>query len=99
MMRRAIFLGLLCLGSMAAATSAPATARAAGEGQPADWQRFYYYPYVYYPQNFERPVQFDHMYYRYPEERRIPVYNRAWYNFYPTAKPYHWGSHFKLDVF
>ena len=70
-----------------------------GNGQPGDWQRFYYYPYVYYPQNFQRPTQFDHLYYRYPPEQQIPVYNKSWYNFYPTEKPYHWGHHFILDVF
>src|SRR3989304_877993 len=46
-----------------------------------DWNRFYHYPYVYYPQNFwgneyyRRP---DSLYYRYPPEMRIPVYNRHW---------------------
>lgn len=69
-------------------------------GQPTDWNRFYYYPYVYYPHNFQQPnVCYDHLYYRYPPNRRIPVYNKSWYNFYPTEKPYHWGHHFELDVF
>ncbi|MEY3457394.1 MAG: hypothetical protein RL215_551 [Planctomycetota bacterium] len=72
---------------------------AAPPGQPSDWQRFYYYPYIYYPHNFQRPQQYDHMYYRYEPSMRIPVYNRSWYNFYPTEKPYYSGHHFILDVF
>lgn len=75
------------------------TAQAAGEGQPYDWNRFYYYPYVYYPHNFQAPHQYDNLYYRYPVERRIPVYNTNWYNFYPTEQPYHRGHAFILDVF
>ena len=72
---------------------------AAGVGQPTDWQRFYYYPYVYYPHNFRRDKPLDHLYYRYPPSLRIPVYNKQWYNFYPSPKPYYRGHHFILDVF
>lgn len=74
---------------------------AAGEGQPADWDRFYHYPYVYYPHNFQQQVNrsYDHLYYRYDQERRIPVYNTGWHNFYPSKRPYHQGHHFILDVF
>ena len=73
---------------MAAAVSLiTAPAMAGNEGQPPDWQRFYYYPYVYYPHNFQRPIEFDHMYYRYPPQRQIPVYNTAWHNFYPNRTP------------
>ena len=68
-------------------------------GQPSDWQRFYYYPYIYYPHTFQKPQQYDHMYYRYEPSMRIPVYNKSWYNFYPTEKPYHSGHHYILDVF
>lgn len=74
-------------------------ADAAGVGQPYDWGRFYYYPYVYYPHNFRGPVQFDNLYYRYPQERQIPVYNAHWHNFYPSEHPYYKGHHFILDVF
>lgn len=74
-------------------------AQAAGRGQPYDWGRFYYYPYVYYPQNFQANEEYDSLYYRYPPNRRIPVYNSSWYNFYPTDRPYHRGHHFILDVF
>lgn len=76
------------------------TASAAGRGQPTDWDRFLYYPYVYYPHNFQStPESYDHMYYRYGTERRIPVYNKDWHNFYPSKRAYHSGNHFILDVF
>ena len=78
---------------------APERAHAGNEGQPTDWQRFYYYPYVYYPHNFQRPIEFDHMYYRYPPQRQIPVYNTSWHNFYPEPHPWHKGHAFILDVF
>lgn len=78
----------------------PSHSDGAQPGQPTDWNRFYYYPYIYYPHNFQPSNQsYDHLYYRYPPHRRIPVYNNSWYNFYPTEKPYHWGHHFELDVF
>ena len=67
-----------------------------------DWDRFYHYPYVYYPQNFwgnEYYRSADSLYYRYPPEMRIPVYNRHWFNDYPTPRPYHRGHHFVLDIF
>jgi len=67
-----------------------------------DWDRFYHYPYVYYPQNFwgnEYYRSADSLYYRYPPEMRIPVYNRHWFNHYPTPRPYHRGHHFVLDIF
>ena len=99
MLRRAILAAILTGAALAATAGTPSTAQAAPPGQPSDWQRFYYYPYVYYPQTFSPPVEFDHMYYRYPQERQIPVYNKQWYNFYPTEKPYHKGHHFILDVF
>ncbi len=81
------------------AMQAAPSIEAAPPGQPADWQRFYHYPYVYYPHSFQKPQVYDHMYYRYSPEMRIPVYNKNWYNFYPSEKPYHSGHHFILDVF
>lgn len=99
MLRRAILATILTGAALTATAGTPLTAQAAPPGQPSDWQRFYHYPYVYYPQTFWPPVEFDHMYYRYPQERQIPVYNKQWYNFYPTEKPYHKGHHFILDVF
>ena len=67
-----------------------------------DWQRFYHYPYVYYPQNYwgsEYYRSADDLYYRYPREMRIPVYNRKWQNYYPQARRYHSGHQFVLDIF
>jgi hypothetical protein len=58
-------------------------AKAANEGQPSDC---------------EKPVQFDHMYYRYPPARQIPVYNTSWHNFYPEPHPWHAGHAFILDT-
>ena len=82
-----------------AAVAFPDRAAASPPGQPSDWQRFYYYPYIYYPHSFQKPQVNDHLYYRYQPSQRIPVYNRNWYNFYPSEKPYHSGHHFILDVF
>ncbi len=67
-----------------------------------DWNRFYHYPYVYYPQNFWGEDYYrssEDMYYRYPPEMRVPVYNKSWQNYYPDARRYHSGHHFNLDVF
>ena len=90
-----VFAATVCIALAATST----TTEAAGRGQPADWQRFYYYPYIYYPHTFQAPTEFNHLYYRYPPARQIPVYNEAWHNFYPTERPYHKGKHFMLDVF
>lgn len=84
---------------LAAFVACAGTANAGGEGQPSDWGRFNYYPYVYYPHNFQSPQQYNSLYNRYPQSRQIPVYNKNWYNFYPEKKPYHGGHHFVLDVF
>lgn len=67
-----------------------------------NWERFYHYPYTYYPHNFyghEYYRSAEDLYYRYPQEMRIPVYNRKWFNYYPEERRYHWGHHFILDVF
>lgn len=64
--------------------------------------RFYHYPYVYYPQNYWGNDYYrsaDSLYHRYPQEMRIPVYNRAWRNYYPSPRRYHFGHHFLTDVF
>lgn len=73
-----------------------------GQHSSTDWNRFYHYPYVYYPQNYwgnEYYRSADSLYHRYPPEARIPVYNRHWHNYYPNDRRYHSGSHFILDVF
>ena len=67
-----------------------------------DYQRFNHYPYVYYPHNFyghEYYKSRNHPMHRYPPEMQIPVYNRQWFNYYPSARRYHRGHHFILDVF
>jgi len=96
MLKRLILFAVIAAASSAGLGSA---VEAAPPGQPADWQRFYHYPYVYYPHSFQKPKQYDHMYYRYSPEMQIPVYNKNWYNFYPSEKPYHRGHHFIMDVF
>lgn len=67
-----------------------------------NYDKFYHYPYVTYPQNYWGNNYYrsaDSLYYRYPPEMRIPVYNRDWHNEYPTPRRYHWGHHFLTDVF
>ena len=69
---------------------------------PQDWNRFYHYPYVYYPHNYYPTEYFrsaPSLYYRYPPEMQIPVYNRQWHNEYPMPRRYHQGHAFILDVF
>ena len=74
-----------------------------GNARPIhNWDRFYHYPYVYYPQNFWTDQYYrssNSLYYRYPAEMRIPVYNKKWHNYYPSSRLYHSGHHFILDVF
>ena len=122
-MTRRILLASLCASfvflSLAASTSDAQQAFGRAWGytyRSQDWERFYHYPYVYYPQNFwgdEYYRSSEHLYYRYPPEMRIPVYNRQWYNYYPQNRGfyngryvsmqsglrYHRGHHFNLDVF
>lgn len=101
MLGRAIPAALLCALTFAAvSTCGVRETQAARPGQPTDWKRFYYYPYVYYPHSFQRqPQSYNHLYYRYPASRRIPVYRKDWHNFYPSERPYYRGNHFMLDVF
>ncbi len=98
---------LLCAILLAFASTASAQERAYGQSwgnaySNQDWGRFYHYPYTYYPQNYWGHDYYrssDSLYYRYPKEMQIPVYNKKWQNYYPTARPYHFGHHFVLDVF
>jgi hypothetical protein len=93
------------------ATDAAAQAPAAGQQaygyqwgysyNTHDWNRLYHYPYVWYAQNFYADGYMqsaNDLYYRYPQEMRVPVYNRAWQN-YPKNRRYYQGHHFNLDVF
>lgn len=100
MMSRAIVTCLVVAVTVVAAFNfSPQDARAGQPGQPTDWHRYYYYPYVYYPHNFQQPQTFNHMYHRYPRERQIPIMNNNWHNFYPSERPFHKGNHFKLSIF
>ena len=108
-MYRGTMLALACavgLGCLSAATEARAERGFNREWghtyRSQDWERFYHYPYVYYPQNYwgsEYYRSADSLYYRYPAEMRIPVYNRHWFSDYPTPRPYHRGHQFVLDIF
>ena len=97
--RRSLVLGLIVFLGLTTGIGSLRSADAQQPGQPSSWQRFYNYPYVYYPHNFQKiPESYDHLYYKYPTEKRIPVYRSDWYNFYPSDKPYHWGHHYILDT-
>jgi hypothetical protein len=109
MIRRAM-IGICCGLFVALACTSDASAQQArafgqswgGEASNRDYSRFNYYPYVYYPQNFwgnDYYKSSDSLYYRYPPEMQIPVYNRKWYNYYPRPRRYHSGHHFLTDVF
>lgn len=108
MLRRLLLSAAILAGLLAgSATEAHADQRAYGQSwgghaSSRDWNRFYHYPYVYYPQNFygqEYYQSSDSLYYRYPPEMRVPVYNKKWHNYYPSPRRYHQGHHFMLDVF
>ncbi len=107
-MIRRIVLAVVCVVSLAAvASTAEAQDRAygrvwGGAYSNRDYERFYHYPYVYYPQNFwgnEYYRSSEDMYYRYPAEMQTPVYNKKWHNYMPEGRRYHSGSHFITDVF
>ncbi|HEY4761767.1 MAG TPA: calmodulin-binding protein [Thermoguttaceae bacterium] len=92
-MSRRIFVLLLCAASILTilnigdAQAQQAFGRQWGHSYSTqDWNRLYHYPYVYYPQNFWGPDYYrssDDLYFRYPPEMRVPVYNKQWHNFYP----------------
>jgi len=108
-MIRPILVALCATAGLAIALSTkPAAAQQAFDRQwgntysVQDWERFYHYPYVYYPQNFWGNDYYrssDSLYYRYPPEMQIPVYNNQWFNFYPMGTRYHMGHQFILDTF
>lgn len=109
MFRKAIIVGALAFAaSLTFSTEAQAQQQQAygrawgGASSNRDYNRFQHYPYVYYPQNFYGNEYYrsnDSLYHRYNPEMQIPVYNRKWYNYYPTNQRYHWGHQFILDVF
>ncbi|MEZ6105410.1 MAG: calmodulin-binding protein [Pirellulaceae bacterium] len=84
------FVFFVCLPeSEAAAQQQQAYGRVwGGQYSMRDWDRFYHYPYVTYPQNYwgnEYYRSSESMYYRYPAEMRVPVYNQGWHN-YPNPR-------------
>ena len=104
--------GAIAIGAVLAPREAAAQPPAAGQQaygyqwgnsyNATDWNRFYHYPYVWYPHNFyadSYQQSANDLYYRYPQEMRVPVYNRAWQNEYPKSRRYYQGHHFHLDVF
>jgi hypothetical protein len=109
-MIRRILTALVCAMALTASLSAvKANAQERAYGRvwgnaygSHDWERFYHYPYVFYPQNYwgnEYYRSAESLYYRYPPEMRIPVYNQKWHNSYPEGRRYHYGHQFILDVF
>ena len=96
----AVLIGLICVSH---AQAQQAFGRQWGRTYSTqDWNRFYHYPYVYYPQNFWGADYYrssEDLYYRYPPEMQIPVYNKRWQNYYPENRRWHQGHHFILDVF
>jgi hypothetical protein len=108
MIRRMIAVLLVAAALVAVFSASEAAAQQAYSRQwgqsynTQDWNRFYHYPYVYYPQNFWGPDYYrsaNNLYYRYPPEMRVPVYNKQWHNYYPQSRRYHKGHHFMLDTF
>lgn len=109
MIRRTILMFALAFLGMAALSTSEASAQERAYGRVwggqygrMDWERFYHYPYVWYPQNFwgnEYYRSSEDLYFRYPPEMRVPVYNKQWHNYYPEGRRYHQGHHFILDVF
>lgn len=107
---------LLCMSVSAQPCSADERAYGrvwGGNYNLRDWERYYHYPYVYYPHSYwgsEYYRSSESMYYRYPPEMRIPVYNKQWHNYYPQGRHfhgnalphgprYHSGHHFLTDLF
>ena len=107
MIRRLLLAAVACalLGGLASSASAQDRAYGrvwGGQYGRTDWERFYHYPYVWYPQNFWGNEYFrssEDLYFRYPPEMRVPVYNKQWHNMFPEGQRYHMGHHFILDQF
>ena len=109
-MIRRLFIIAICVCAFAVvnqsqsaqAQQQPAFGATWGQAGSQNWDRFYHYPYVTYPQNYwgnHYTRSRDSLYYRYPAEARIPVYNKSWHNYYPGTRRYHWGHHFITDIF
>ena len=107
MLRHTLLALLLAAGAWAILTDQANAQQAYGRRwggtlSAREYERFYHYPYVYYPQNFwgqEYYRSSNDLYYRYPPEMRVPVYQKPWFNYYPERRKYHRGHHFILDTF
>ena len=108
MIRRLVIAATCCfafavIGQTHAQAQSPAyNANWGGQYSSRNMDRFYHYPYVTYPQNYWGNSYYrsaDSMYYRYPPEMRVPVYNKSWHNYYPSTRRYHWGHQFITDIF
>src|SRR4029077_493526 len=92
MIRQAILALSCAAGLWCAASAQPGQAQDPAFGRQwgntygvQDWERFYHYAFVYYPQNFwgaKSSRSSNSLYYRSPPEMQIPVYNRQWHNMY-----------------
>ena len=107
MIRRFAITAIVAVAVMFTAQSAEAQTHAygatwGGSNTSQNYDRFYHYPYVTYPHNYygnNYMRSSDSLYYRYPKEMRTPVYNKAWHNYYPSSRRYHWGHQFVTDIF
>ena len=74
---------MVLLGGLASSASAQERAYSrvwGGQYGRTDWERFYHYPYVWYPQNFwgnEYYRSSEDLYFRYPPEMRVPGVQQA----------------------
>lgn len=103
MVRRTILVLLCAAAALSVLCVADAQAQQAfnrqwgGTYNTQDWNRLYHYPYVFYPQNFWGSDYYrssENLYFRYPPEMRVPVYNRQWHNYYPQhRKDPHFTQH------
>ena len=102
LLRRLIIAGLLTAGACLCSGNSAQAQEAYGKQSAhtyntTDWNRFYHYPYVWYPQNFYGDEYYrssESLYFRYPQEMRIPVYHTGWHNNYPEGNEwnrYHHG--------
>jgi len=105
-MFRSISLAVICSICLLFLTNTATAQQAFGQhwatANAHQWQRFYHYPYVYYPHNFHPPAFYQSrpdLYHRYPAEMRVPAFNRQWINFFPQQRRFHTGNHFRLDIF
>ena len=60
---RSVLAALIVMAAFSFAGPGVETAQAqVGRAQVSDWNRFYYYPYVYYPHTYQKPQTYNHLY-------------------------------------